>query len=257
MKLPRKPWWIRFAAALAALVAVLSLSLSALAFTPPPLRGHVVDTAGKLSQRDIDALDAKLEAYRQQSGNAIVVFVIGSLEGEPIEDVGYTVGNAWKVGEKDKDNGVLLLIAPNERKVRIETGRGVGGGLTDLQSNDIIRNVIAPLLQQDRFRDAVDAGTTAIAKALGGEAPMKPSVGRRGPPPRQQPTGIPLPALIALGVVVLLAIVSRTFRQILWWVVTAMLFRGGGGGGGSSGGGGSGYSGGGGSFGGGGSSDDY
>ncbi|APR85908.1 methanol dehydrogenase [Minicystis rosea] len=170
--------WARLASLLAVLGAILTMATSAFAFKPPPLNGHVMDTAGKLSQADIQYLDAKLSGYRQQTGFAIVAFIVGSLEGEPIDDVAYTTFNAWGVGEKGKDNGVLLVIAPNERKVRIETGKGVGGELTDLQSNDIIRQVIAPLLQQNRFREAIDEGTGAIAKALSGEAPNSPARGR-------------------------------------------------------------------------------
>lgn len=253
--------WRRFAAALVVLGAILTLATSAFAaFKPPPLDGHVVDTAGKLTPADIRYLDAKLAQYRQQTGFAIVAFVVGSLEGEAIEDVGYAVGNAWHVGEKGKDNGVLLIIAPNERKVRIETGRGVGGAITDLQSNDIIREVIAPLLRQERFRDAVDQGTSAIAKALSGTAPDNPRERPRGKvgQPQQKPVPI-LPIAIGIVVVIFLAIVSPTFRSILFWFLAGLFSggRGGGGGGGGGDGGGSGYSGGGGSFGGGGSSDDY
>src|SRR4051794_1362119 len=145
--------WARLTAVLAVLGAILTLATSALAFKPPPLDGHVVDTAGKLSAEDIRYLDAKLAGYRRQTGFAIVAFITGSLDGENIDDAAYATFNAWKLGEKGKDNGVLLMIPPADRKVRIETGKGVGGEVTDLQSNDIIRQVIGPLLQQDRFRD--------------------------------------------------------------------------------------------------------
>lgn len=137
----------------------------------PAAHGHVVDTAGKLTAADIQYLDAKLDGYRRQSGFAIVAFVVGSLEGQVIDDVAYTAFNTWKIGDAGKDNGVLLVIAPNERKVRIETGKGVGGALTDLQSNDIIRQVISPRLKAEQYREAVDQGSGAIAKALSGEAP--------------------------------------------------------------------------------------
>src|ERR1700679_3844186 len=125
----------RLVAALAALVALVALAFPAFAFTPPALHGHVVDTAGALTAEEVAALDAKLDAVRQRSGFAVVAFVVGSLEGEPIDDVAYTTFNTWRVGEKGLDNGVLLVVAPNERKTRIETGKGVGGAPTDLQSN--------------------------------------------------------------------------------------------------------------------------
>jgi uncharacterized protein len=224
------------------------------AFTPPPLRGHVVDTAGKLSDSEVRQLDARLDAVRQQTGFAVVAFVVGSLEGEPIEDVAYRTFNAWTVGEKGRDDGVLLVIAPAERRVRIETGKGVGGALTDLQSNDIIRQKIAPLLQQGRFYEAVDQGTTAIADAL---VKGTPDAGGKRPAPAAR-----LPDLVKVGLyagllllVMLLAIVSPRFRSVLWVIVQMFFWSGGRGGGGA--GGGSGYQGGGGRSGGGGSSDSY
>lgn len=165
---------------LAALVA-LALSLvapAARAFVPPPNAGFVTDTAHVLSPRDVAYLDAKLEAEQRATGNDIAVLVVGSLGGESIDDVAYDTFNAWKLGQKGADNGVLLVIAPAERKIRIETGKGTGGALTDLQSNDIIRRTIGPLLREGRYRDAIDAGTTEIADALrrGGVH------GRRGAP---------------------------------------------------------------------------
>src|SRR3954463_5027317 len=105
----------RIAAAIAFLAALLSLALPALAaFEPPPLNGHVVDTAGALTQGQLRALDAKLDDVRQRTGYEIVAFVPGSLEGETIEDIAYKAFNTWHVGRKGLDNGVLLVIAPRE-----------------------------------------------------------------------------------------------------------------------------------------------
>src|SRR5262245_9134324 len=124
-----------------AVAATLLFVGRARAFSPPPLPadGFVVDTAGKLSASDIDALDRKLRAIKQAGGPSIAALVTGSLEGESIDDVGYETARVWKVGEKGADNGVLIVIAPNERKVRIEVAKGNEGDLTDLESNDIIR----------------------------------------------------------------------------------------------------------------------
>jgi uncharacterized protein len=243
----------RLAAAVALLFAILSFALPSLAFTPPALNGHVIDTAGKLNADDVAYLDAKLDAIRARTGFEIVAFLPSSLEGEPIDDVAYKAFNTWGLGRKGADNGVLLVIAPAERKVRIETGEGVGGALTDLQSNDIIRQNIAPFLQQGRFRDAVDQGTTAIADTL-----VKGTPEARGRHPRAQRAPQPMSPVKLIGggigllLVIFLAIVSPGFRSFLFLIL--LFGRGGGGGGG---GGGSGYSGGGGRSGGGGSSDDY
>ena len=146
----------------------LLLPRSALAFNPPAIEGHVTDTAGKLTIAEDAELEAELAAVEAETGNEIAVLLCGSLEGETIEDVAYATFNAWKLGKQGVDNGVLLVIAPNERRVRIETGKGVGGALTDLQSSEIIRTEIGPRLKQDLFKEAIAAGTGAIAKALQG-----------------------------------------------------------------------------------------
>ena len=111
-------------------------------------------------------IDHKLDQARQQTGFAVVVFVPASLEGEDIADVAYTTFNAWGVGTKKGDDGVLLVIAPQEKKTRIETGKGVGGALTDLQSSHINREVINPLLKQGQYFEAIDKGTDAILHEL-------------------------------------------------------------------------------------------
>ncbi|MGK3997361.1 TPM domain-containing protein [Sorangium sp. So ce1024] len=254
----------RAVAAAVALVCALIAGPAFADFKPPALTGHVVDTAGRLDPADIRTLDAKLDRIRRQTGFEIVAFIAGSLEGETIEDVAYKAFNTWQLGQRGADNGVLLVIAPSERRVRIETGKGVGGALTDLQSNDIIRQTINPLLQQDRFRDAIDQGTTEIARALIAGTPEE----ERRPAPGAQPAPTPVSPIrvgvtvIAVVAALLLALVSPTFRWFLWLALQAILFRGGGGGfrggGGSGVGGGSGFGGGGGGrSGGGGSSDSY
>ncbi|WP_438007791.1 TPM domain-containing protein [Sorangium sp. So ce321] len=249
----------RAIAAAVALVCALVARPALADFTPPALTGHVVDTAGRLDPADIRALDGKLDGIRRQTGFEIVAFVAGSLEGETIEDVAYEAFNAWQLGQRGADNGVLLVIAPSERRVRIETGKGVGGALTDLQSNDIIRQTINPLLRQDRFRDAIDQGTTAIAEALVAGTPeeeRRPAPGTRPAPAPGSPIKVGV-TVVAVVAGLLLALISPSFRWFLWFALQALLFRGGGGRGGG-GGGGSGFGGGGGGrSGGGGSSDSY
>ena len=114
------------------------------AYTPPPLVGHVVDVPGLLSGAERASLDRKLDQARKTRGYAVVVLVAGPLEGTPIEDVAYDTFNTWGVGEKGKDDGVLLVVAPHDRKIRIETGKGVGGALPDLAVSRINREIIGP-----------------------------------------------------------------------------------------------------------------
>ncbi|HVH43620.1 MAG TPA: TPM domain-containing protein [Labilithrix sp.] len=259
--------------AFAWLLAFALLFVSTLAhaapWSPPPLRGHVVDQAGALTPDQTRLLDRKLDRARKQTGFAIVVYLLPQLpDGLSIEDVGYRAGNAWGVGSKSGDDGVLLIASLGERKLRIETGKGVGGALTDLQSSRINREVIGPAMKEGRTYDAMNQGVDAILHELventpGGKSDpgRDPSASRRGHGAQGGPATVAdymkigVIGLIIVGVIIL-AIVSPTFREILFWVLLFGRF-GGGGGRRDDDDGGSGYGGGGGSFGGGGSSDDY
>ncbi len=141
---------------------------SALAYTPPTMTAHVTDAAHKLTESDRITIDRKLEDYRLRTGNEIAVFIAASLDGEEAESVAFTAGRTWGIGQKGKDNGVVLLIAPVERKVYIAVGKGAEGNLPDLKTNDIIRQQIKPNLAAGRenYRAAVDAGTDGIMSAL-------------------------------------------------------------------------------------------
>ena len=222
-------------------VAVLLIGRAAFAFVPPAIEGHVTDKAFKLGGEDDRILERQLEGIRQATGNEIAVLLVPSVGDETIEDIAFATFNAWKLGQKGADNGVLLVIAPGERKVRIETGKGAGGGITDLQANDIIRNVIGPLLKQDRFREAIAAGADAIDKAL-----REGGVVGKVPGAKKSDGKLPLPVVV--GILVILF--------VFWLARRGGGGRGGGGGGGGDSGGG-GFTGGGGESGGGGSSDDY
>jgi uncharacterized protein len=263
---------LAFAVAVVTSVLLLCFTLAHAAdWTPPPLRGHVVDQAGALTAAQALRLDSKLDNARRETGFAIVVYILPKLpEGMTIEDVGYTAINTWGVGTKEGDDGVVLLASLAERKLRIETGRGVGGALTDLASSHINRDVIGPLMKQGRIYEAMDRGVDAILKELVENTPGGVSEGRNPSAARKirdhgahaQPATpadfvkLGVIAAIIIGIIVL-AIISPTFRELLFWILLFGRFGGGGGGGGDGGGGGSGYSGGGGSGGGGGSTDDY
>ena len=169
---PLKFLAVRPLARLVALCTFVALLLAgrpaAATFSPPPITGHVTDTAGKLSRDERLALDKKLEDYRRCSLHEVAVLVTGSLDGETIEDVAFKTFRAWKLGRKKEDDGVLLVVAPKERKLRIETGKGVGGALTDVQSARILADKVKPHLKNDATFAAIDEGTTAIGAALGG-----------------------------------------------------------------------------------------
>src|SRR5437764_9629952 len=111
----------------------------------PPLTARVSDLTNTLSPSERQALEAKLTAWEQQSGNQLVVLMVPSTKPEPIEGYSLRVAEAWKIGRKGKDNGALFVIAKDDRKLRIEVGYGLEGVLTDVTSKRIIAESVAPL----------------------------------------------------------------------------------------------------------------
>lgn len=122
-----------------------------------------------MKQTTIDQLEKELRVYEDSSSNQIAILIVQSLEGEVIEEYSLKVAEKWKLGTKSKDNGVLLLIAIDDHKMRIEVGHGLEGVLTDAQSNRIIRNEMAPNFRRGNYDEGVLAAITAMEKAIGGE----------------------------------------------------------------------------------------
>jgi uncharacterized protein len=136
----------------------------------PALTGRIVDEAGLLSAADRQELTRTLETIEQKSTDQVVVYVARSLQGYPVEDFGYQLGRAWQIGQKDKNNGVILIVAPNDRKVRIEVGRGLEPQLTDAMSKLIIQNAILPAFRRGDFPAGIKAGIRDIGDVLLGDA---------------------------------------------------------------------------------------
>jgi uncharacterized protein len=136
----------------------------------PELWGmRVHDDAHALKQETVDQLEKELKAYEDSTSNQIAILIVQSLDGEVIEEYSLKVAEKWKLGTKNKDNGVLLLIAVDDHKMRIEVGQGLEGVLTDAQSNRIIRNEIAPEFRRGDYNAGVKAGIHGIVKAIAGE----------------------------------------------------------------------------------------
>jgi uncharacterized protein len=266
--------WAR--AAWVALLAAIALLLAApgSAQTFPPLTGRVVDAAHLLDAAQTADLDAKLAALETQSGHQMVVATVPSLEGQEIEDYGYKLGRAWGIGQKKGNDGLILLVAPTERKVRIEVGYGLEPIVTDALSSVIVQRQILPHFRDGDMAGGIVAGANALVGLL--QLPDDQAQARAqamvsaDKKERKHGGGVPISLifwLIVIAFVVISNIVGRfgggrRYRRggggpvILWGPGL-----GGGWGGGSSGGsgwggggGGGGFSGGGGSFGGGGSS---
>jgi uncharacterized protein len=135
----------------------------------PALRGHVNDYAGMLSPEAVQKIETRLTEFEQTDSTQIVVLTIPSLEGESLEEYSIKVAEAWKIGQKGKANGVILLIAKQDRKLRIEAGRGLEGTLTDLVSGRIIRNDIAPSFKAGDYSSGIENGVSAIIAVVKGE----------------------------------------------------------------------------------------
>jgi len=216
----------------------------------PPLTGRVVDDAGVLSPETQNQLSALLAQEEKQTGDQIVVATLKSLQGYSIEQYGYQLGRAWGIGQKGKNNGVLLIVVPSTHDVRIEVGYGLEGQLTDAQTKVIIDEFIVPAFRRGDYDAGALAGTQAIIKVLGGVT-LTPTAENASDQDQGHHGGAPW------GFIVMI-LIWLVFGRFLW----PLLFLGGGwgsrgfGGGGFGGGGfgGGGFSGGGGSFGGGGAS---
>jgi uncharacterized protein len=237
------------------LVAALWAVAALAAANFPPLTGRVVDQAKILSPVTIADLERKLADLEQKSGIQLVVATVPSLGGEEIEPYANELFRAWKLGEAKKNNGALLLIAPNQRRVRIEIGYGLEGTLTDAVSSIIISNAIAPRFRTGDFNGGVTRGVDDIITALTTDAAEwkpKPTDMRAEHEASLLDTLAPL--LIFLFIMFVISRIGR--RSGGGNVIFIPMGMGGGGGfgGGFGGGGGGGFSGGGGSSGGGGAS---
>ena len=159
-----------FLALLVACVLVVAANGVMAAPKFPELTGRIVDNAGLLTPEDKAAIEAELKAIEDKSTDQVVVVTLSDLGGYAIDDYGYQLGRHWGIGQKGKDNGVLLIVAPSERKVRIETGRGLEAHLTDAMSRIIIENAILPKFRRGDFSGGVRDGVRDIKATIEGDA---------------------------------------------------------------------------------------
>ncbi|MGA9582489.1 MAG: TPM domain-containing protein, partial [Allosphingosinicella sp.] len=148
------------------LLPLLLVAAPAAAQDFPKLTGRVVDAANIIPAADEAALAQKLEAVETASSRQLVVATVPSLQGYDIADYGYQLGRAWGIGQKEANNGILLLVAPNERKVRIEVGYGLEPIMTDALSHQIIGQQILPAFKRDDYPGGINAGADAIIAQL-------------------------------------------------------------------------------------------
>jgi uncharacterized protein len=259
---------------LLALIGMVVLTMPAAAQTFPPLSGRVVDAAKLLSPEQVAQLTQLSEQVEKASTRQFVIATIPDLQNYPIEDYGYRLGREWKIGQKDAKNGIILIVAPNERKVRIEVGYGLEPIMTDALSSVIINDNILPRFKAGDMPGGIIDGANAIAEQMklpleAAEQRAKQAVGEA--PARHRNKGNPL-AVVFWVIVIVVIILPMAFGRargrryrgglgeaVLWGSALSNLGSsssswGSGGGSDWGGGGGGGFSGGGGSFGGGGAS---
>jgi uncharacterized protein len=240
-----------------AIVCLFCLCVAASALNFPPLSGRIVDQAGIIPTDTQAAIEAKLADLENKSGIQLVVATVTSLEGQDIEPYANQLFRTWKLGEKARNNGVLLLVAPNERRVRIEVGYGLEGTLTDALSKVIIANAMAPRFKAGNYGDGISRGVDDIITVLTTDA----SDWQQRPSLRidREPSQDPMNWLLIAGIIVFIVLFGAWpgFRWFVLNLLINVLVNSGGSRGGFSGGGFSrsgGFSGGGGSSGGGGAS---
>jgi uncharacterized protein len=241
-----RAWWVLAA-------CVLGCTAAAWALEVPQLRARVNDLANVLAPDQARALELKLETHEQATGQQFVLLTVPSLEGDPIEDFSIRVVEQWKLGQKKVDDGLLMIVAPNDRKLRIEVGYGLEGQVPDAFAAAVIREVLTPAFRRGAYAEGIDqAFDLLIAKGRGiAVAPPK----RK---PRESASDV-FP-FVVLGFVLLIALSKflpgnrrRRGRHFGWYGGGFGGFGGGFGGGG----GGGGFGGGGGGFGGGGASGNW
>lgn len=146
---------------------------TALALEVPYLTGRVTDEAEILSPETRRAISARLQAHEAATSHQVAVLTVPSLDGEGIEEFALRVFDAWQLGRKGEDNGVLLVVAPRDRRMRIEVGYGLEGRLTDLEAGRIVRGIMAPRFKAEDFNGGISQGVEAIlAQLAGGDVPL-------------------------------------------------------------------------------------
>lgn len=249
-------FWL--ARALVLLLALLAAPLLEAAFPPvPALTSRVNDYAGMISPAARQEIERKLAAFESQESTQIAILTVPALRGEPMEEFSIRVAEAWKVGTKERDNGILLIVSKGDRKIRIEIGYGLEGRVTDLQSGRIIDGIIKPAFATGDFDAGFIGAADALVASAKGEFTAPPAAKKRV---KDKAPSIPLALLILLFLFIYLRMQGGGRHG------GPFIFGGppGSGGGFSSGGGfggggfgGGGFGGGGGGFGGGGASEDW
>ena len=172
------------------------------ALEAPPLAGRVNDRARMLSADSLQRLEQKLAAFERETSNQVVVLTVPTLQGDDIDQFSIRVAEAWKIGQKGRDNGVLLVITQAERKVRIEVGMGLQGVLPDITAGRIIRDVMRPYLKSGNYDQGITVGVDSIIAATKGEFKGTGSLEKQNPAKNKSPSFITMLLAAAISVAV-------------------------------------------------------
>lgn len=203
-------------ARLGILLLLIMLPHLACALDVPPLKGRVNDYAGMLSSEASARLEQKLAGFERETTNQVAVLTIPSLQSDDIDQFSIRVAEQWKLGQAGKDNGVLMIIAQTERKVRIEVGMGLQGVLPDITASKIIREIMRPHLKAGNFDQGISAGIDGIIAATRGEFKATPQDTAKRPHKRT-PSFFTL-----LGITIVAAIICGMFSRYLGGVAGAV-----------------------------------
>src|SRR5215468_1895651 len=177
----------------------------------PPLTAHVTDLTGTLTRDQVARLDQKLSAFEARKGSQIAMLIVPTTHPEEIEQYSIRVVDQWKLGRKKVDDGALLLVAKDDRRVRIEVGYGLEGALPDAIANRIVSDVITPQFRAGNFYGGLDAGVDAMIKVIDGE-PLPPP--EQNWHPAQRNPGASLHSLFVIGLI-LVFVVGGILRAVL------------------------------------------
>ena len=185
----------------------------------PPLAARVTDLTGTLSGEAVSRMEAKLTTFETQKGSQIAVLIVPSTQPEEIEQYGIRVADQWKLGRKGVDDGAILLVAKNDRRVRIEVGRGLEGALPDAIANRIISDTITPHFKLGDYEGGVEAGVDRIVAVVNGEPLPEPDTKWEG---RGNGLGNALPLLVVI-VLVVSGVLRSLFGRLLGSLATGGL----------------------------------
>ena len=193
---------------IAGFLAINSVSAT---FPVPPNDGFVTDTAGLLSSDQEQSIEAEIGAYRRETSNEIAVAIIKNLQGSAIEEAGLEIGRKWGIGAGQKNNGILMLIAYEERQVRIEVGYGLEGAVPDIVAKGIVEMDMIPKFRDGDYGGAITAALDSLKKHIGGEYKSDRYAVGEGEP------GL-LPYVFFVLFILLQGLIAVMARSKTWWL---------------------------------------